>query len=81
MVEKLGFAGCLGLAATLTSKNVLKLGAWLVAASTLLWFHQFRSVWRGLGRVVLAQRQKPRPSRYSVQVRRCWPLVVFASVG
>jgi hypothetical protein len=50
IVEKLGFAGCLGLAATLTSKNVLKLGAWLVAASPLLWlinFVAFGADWEG----------------------------------
>ncbi len=49
-VEKLGFAGCLGLAATLTSKNVLKLGAWMVVASPLLWlinFLAFGADWEG----------------------------------
>jgi hypothetical protein len=50
LVEKLGFVGCLGLAATLTSKNVLKLGTWLVAASPLLWlinFIAFGADWEG----------------------------------
>jgi hypothetical protein len=50
MAEKLGFAGCLGLAATLTSRNVLKLGAWLVAAGPLLWvinFVAFGADWEG----------------------------------
>jgi len=50
MVEKLGFVGCLGLAVTLTSKNVLKLGAWTVVASPLLWLINFlalRADWEG----------------------------------
>jgi hypothetical protein len=50
MAEKLGFAGCLGLAVTLADKSVLKLGAWMVVASPFLWLINFlvlRADWEG----------------------------------
>jgi len=41
MAERLGFAGCLGLAITLAGKSVLKLGVWMVVACPFLWLINF----------------------------------------
>lgn len=40
----LGFAGCLGLAATLTSRTVLKVGLWTLAAAVALLFLNFTTM-------------------------------------
>jgi hypothetical protein len=50
LAEKLGVAGCLGLAVTLTGKNVMKLGAGMLVASPVLWLINFLTLqadWEG----------------------------------